>query len=97
MIMPDDPHSDHLTPDIIQKVIRETIEIASPQTRSIEVEEAGIRTGLRNAQSELSKEVIPQLFRNGVISCENLVEINLYATVKSNVHAALNLRPVDRR
>ncbi len=48
------------------------------------MKKAGIGTDLFNANPELSEKIVTQLFRDGVILLQDLIQIDLNATVKSS-------------
>ena len=40
--MPDDPHTGIVTPDVVEKVVGKAVEVAAPQSTSIEMEKTRI-------------------------------------------------------
>ena len=41
-IMPDDPHTGIVTPDVVEKVVGKAVEVAAPQSAGVEVEKTRI-------------------------------------------------------
>jgi len=60
--MSNDPHPDVVATDVVEKVVREAVEIASSQAGGIEVKEAGVRANLLHGRHKLREKVIRQTF-----------------------------------
>jgi hypothetical protein len=89
LIVPNHPDSYRTARNVIKKMIRKSVEVASPQATRIEVEEPRAGACLSNANPELREEVVAQLFRDAVILLEDLVEVGLDTAVESSIHGAL--------
>jgi hypothetical protein len=58
--MSNDPDPDVIATDVVEKMVREAIEIASTRAGSIEVKEARVRANLLHGRHKLREKVIRQ-------------------------------------
>jgi hypothetical protein len=60
--MSDDPHPDVVATDVVEKMVREAVEIASSQAGGVEVKEVRVRANLLDGRYKLREKVVRQTF-----------------------------------
>lgn len=96
LIVPQHPNPDICAPDIVQKMIRETIQIAAPKSTPVKMEVLWVRGCLPDPNLKLGEEILSKLLRHAVIPAQDRVQIRLHALVESNVHGAEARQPVGQ-
>ena len=55
------PNPDVAFADVVQEMVRETVQIAPPESASVEVKESRILNSLLNAELKLDEEIVSKL------------------------------------
>lgn len=87
-VVANDPNSDNLLSDVIQKMIRKSFQATATESTLIEMEKSGILDYSPNGNMKLSKEIVSELIRHLLILPQRFVQVLLNFLVKPNVHAA---------
>jgi hypothetical protein len=75
VIVPQHPHPDHPFGQVVEQMIRETVEISASQTAGIEVKEPRLSADLVHRDLKLHEEVLSQICGNLVVFLLNIVEV----------------------
>jgi len=68
VVVAEDPDADGVDADVVEEVVRESVQVATAQAGCVMMEEAGVGDGFFETYLELCKEVICQGFRDGIVS-----------------------------
>ena len=96
-IVPQHPNPDMCAPNVVQKMIRESIQIAAPEPTPVKMEILRILNHLPNPDLKLCKEIITELLRYAEILVQNRVQICLNTPVESSVHGSEARQRVRRK
>ena len=73
-------------PNIVEEMIRESIEIAAPKPASVEMEILRVLGHLPDPDLKLPEEILAQLPRHTEVLVQNRVQVCLNAPVKPSSH-----------
>lgn len=90
------PNPDVLPSNIVQEMVRKTIQIAAPKSAPIKVKESRILGSFPDPNVKLGIKVIPKPKRNAIILPENHIQISLNLPVKSSFHGTEAPQPARR-
>lgn len=86
MVVTSNPDSDAVISNVVEKMIRKSLQIAASQSARIEMKKPRIRTCLHNPDSELCKEIGFQVVRQVAVFRQNFVQIRLDPAMESSFH-----------
>ena len=86
VVMSDNPDPDICLLNVVKKMVREAMKVASSEAAGIEVEALWILNCVADSNLKLRKEVVPKIIRDLIIPRQDFIEIGLDPPVKSNFH-----------
>lgn len=95
--MPQHPDPDLSAADVVQEMIRESVEITASKPTPVKMEILGILDHLPDPDLKLREEVLAELSRHAVVTAQNHVQICLNTPVESNFHGGEAQQRVRRK
>jgi len=95
--VPQHPNPDVLSANVIQEMIRETVQITATKPASVKMEIPGIFDRFPDADLKLGKEILSKLMRNAIVLAQNFVQVRLNLSVEPSFHGGEALQPIRRK
>ena len=86
MVVSEHPNPDIVSTDIVQKVVRKSLEIAAAKSASIKMKSFGIFNHACDSYLKFREEVLAKLIRNAVVPRQDFVQIRPNPPVEPNFH-----------
>jgi len=86
VMMSDNPNPDKGILNVVKKVVRKAMKIASSEATGIEVEPLWILNCFPYPNLKLSKEIVSKFIRDLIILLQSVIQISLDSSVKPSFH-----------
>lgn len=85
-IVPEHPNPDIFSADVVQEVVRKSVEVAAPKSTAVKMETPRILDRLAEPDLKLREEVLSKLVRDVIVLPQDLLQVRMNTPVESNFH-----------
>ena len=96
-IVPQHPNPDIVSMDVVQKMVREAVQITATKSAPIKMEILRVSDSFPDSDLKLCEEILPKLMRNAVVLTRSLVQIRLNSPVEPSFHDGEARQPARRK